>query len=266
LEYTLSTPPLTESHGHADNSRPFGDAFPFLFLSETDIGTDPLWNRLDCRCASLCITCNVNAEPEFLVMSKKFVLLLWLGFHANIIVICGIITGSLFIQFGLGEFPCPLCMTQRISMMLCAVAQAYILCRIQIDGRLHWRDFVMGKGATLFAALAGASMSIRHILLHIVPPDPGYGMAFFGLHTYTWAFFVFVAEIIAVAINLLLAPKSLEDVPLPSGRLTRYVLGFLAVVIFALACATFIEQGFHWTLPDDPVRNELWYDLGLGQP
>ena len=199
-------------------------------------------------------------------MSRKIVLLLWLGFHANILVICGILAGSLFIQFGLGEFPCPLCMTQRMSMLLCAIAQAYILCRIQIDGRLHWRDFAVGKAATLFAAIAGASMSIRQILLHIVPPDPGYGSAFFGLHTYTWAFFVFVAEIIAVAINLLLAPKSLEDVPLPFGRLTRGVLGLLAVVIFALACATFIEEGLHWTLPGDPVRNELLYDLGLEKP
>lgn len=207
-------------------------------------------------------------------ITKSLVFLLWLGFHANILVLSGILCGSLYIQFVLEEFPCPLCMVQRISMLLCAVAQAYIISRIQADGHLKWRVFVLGEGLTLCIAITGASMSIRHILLHIVPPDPGYGSAFFGLHTYTWAFFTFVAEIAAVGINLLLAPRNLEQLRFDETRLfgfspmfllrfSRLVLYFLAIVIFAVAVATFIEEGLHWTLPDDPTRNELLYDLGF---
>lgn len=206
--------------------------------------------------------------------TKTIVYLLWLGLHANILVLCGILCGSLYIQFMLEEFPCPLCMTQRISMLLCAAAQAYIVGRILSEKRLLWRDFAIGHALTLCVALTGASMSIRHILLHIVPPDPGYGSAYFGLHTYTWAFFVFVAEIIAVTINLLLAPKAMEEPrfeeepllflkPKFLARFSSAVLIFLAAVVLAVAVGTFIEQGFHWTLPDDPIRNELLYDLGF---
>lgn len=206
--------------------------------------------------------------------TKSVVFLLWLGFHANILVLCGILCGSLFIQFVLGEFPCPLCMTQRISMLLCAASQAYIVGRIQTERRLLWRDFVLGEGLTLCIAMTGACMSIRHILLHIVPPDPGYGGTFFGLHTYTWALFTFTAEIAAVGINLLLAPGNMDEVrfnekpfftftPTFLLRFSRFVLFFLAAVILAVAVATFIEQGLHWTLPDNPVRNELLYDLGF---
>jgi cytochrome b subunit of formate dehydrogenase len=84
-----------------------------------------------------------------------------------------------------------------------------------------------------------------------------------GLHTYTWALLVFVAELISVAGILLFTPKTLENFSLPFARFSRYVIGLLAVVLFALATATFIEEGFHWTLPDDPVRNELPHDLGF---
>jgi disulfide bond formation protein DsbB len=194
---------------------------------------------------------------------KKTETLLWLGLHANILVLCGVLGGSLFIQVVLGDFPCPLCMVQRMAMMLCALGQVYILCKINATGRICWPDFATGHAMTLFAALAGATMSIRQILLHIVPPDPGYGMAVFGLHLYTWGLFVFVAEVLAVAINLVLAPREWSENISGTRRLTRFVLGAMTVLLIAFAVATFVEQGFHWVLPDDPVRNELFYDLGI---
>lgn len=194
---------------------------------------------------------------------KNTTTLLWLGFHANILVLCGVLGGSLFIQLILGDFPCPLCMVQRMAMMLCALGQAYILCKINVENRIRWSDFATGHAMTLFSALAGAAMSIRQILLHIIPPDPGYGMAVFGLHLYTWGLFVFSAEVLAVAINLLIAPRDWPETAPDDRRLTRFVLCFMALMLFAFAAATFVEQGFHWILPDDPVRNELFYDLGI---
>ncbi len=194
---------------------------------------------------------------------KKIETLLWLGVHANIFVLCGVLGGSLFIQIVLGDFPCPLCMVQRMAMMLCALGQASILCKIYVENRIRWSDFATGHAMTLFSALAGAVMSIRQILLHIVPPDPGYGMAVFGLHLYTWGLFVFAAEMLAVAINLVIAPKNWSEAVPGDRRLTRFVLGFMAILLLVFAAATFVEQGFHWVLPDDPVRNELFYDLGL---
>lgn len=194
---------------------------------------------------------------------KGVLILLWLGVHANILVITGILCGSLFIQTAWGEYPCPLCMVQRISMMLCALGQIYILSRFSIENRFDWKDFATGHALTLFAALGGLAMSARQILLHIVPPDPGYGSAILGLHLYTWGLLVFLAEILAAAINLSIAPRAMNTTNITDRRLTRFVLICFASVVFVMTTATFIEEGFHWVLPDDPVQNQLLIDLGI---
>ena len=53
------------------------------------------------------------------------------------------------------------------------------------------------------APTAGAAFAIRQILLHIVPPDPGFGTAFLGYHYYTWCFIIFAIAIILCALVLL---------------------------------------------------------------
>lgn len=195
--------------------------------------------------------------------TQKVSSLLWLGMHANIYVICCVLMGSLYIQLVMGEFPCPLCMLQRMSMMFCALGQAFILSRITADGHLSHKDFMLGNAMTLLAALAGACYAIRQILLHIVPPDPGYGSAILGLHLYTWALLVFCAEIIAVAVNLLLVPRGEFSISRKRRIWTKGLFFFFALVITAFAVATFVEEGFHLVLPDDPVSNRLFEDLGL---
>lgn len=192
--------------------------------------------------------------------------ILWLGMHANICVICCILLGSLFMQVVMGEYPCPLCMTQRIAMILCALGQAYILSRLFIDNNLQCKDFSIGHGMTIYAALAGAAMSIRQILLHIVPPDPGYGTPVFGLHIYTWSFLIFCAEILAVGINLALGPREEFRVHPNALKVTRGVFLFLGIIIAAAAVVTFVEEGLHLVLPDNPTSNRLFEDLGLRPP
>lgn len=191
---------------------------------------------------------------------------LWFCMHANICTICGVLMGSLYIQVVLHEFPCPLCMTQRICMMLCALGQCFILSRLSSDGELHWKDVMLGNGMTLFAALAGSAMAIRQILLHIVPPDPGYGSAVFGLHLYTWALFVFCAELAAVGLALLLMPRDGLRVAPASARWTKRVFLLFGLIVLAFGTVTFIEEGFHLFLPDNPVSNRLFEDLGLRPP
>ncbi|MEM9257840.1 MAG: hypothetical protein AAGA91_20585, partial [Pseudomonadota bacterium] len=41
-------------------------------------------------------------------------------------------------------------------------------------------------------AVFGAAISMRQILLHILPSDPGFAIAVDGFHFYTWAFIFFV--------------------------------------------------------------------------
>ncbi|SHL36508.1 hypothetical protein SAMN05216268_10459 [Streptomyces yunnanensis] len=75
-----------------------------------------------------------------------------------------------------------------------------------------------GWGTAVVAALAGSVVSGSRMLMHIVPPDPGYAGALFGLHLYTWAtitFFLVILAILASGAGLLL---SYESKPPDAGR------------------------------------------------
>jgi hypothetical protein len=107
---------------------------------------------------------------------------------------------------------------------------------------------------TILASLVGAAASIRQILLHIVPPDPGYGPPVLGLHLYSWALFVFGCLIASSAIGLF----GLQDRPGAALRGPAYVLcGLIVTIGITVALATFVMQGFHVELPGDPTRYEL---------
>ena len=111
--------------------------------------------------------------------------------------------------------------------------------------------------------MGGASISIRQILLHIVPPDPGFGDPVLGLHLYTWALLVFVTVLIDSGLNLIFA-RELEPQKVEFGWLSRLVLWLLAVIVLTNAVAVFAEEGLHWTLPDDPNSYRLFDDLSGG--
>src|SRR5260370_13104706 len=63
---------------------------------------------------------------------------------------------------------------------------------------------------SLFAAVAGVVVSTRHVLLHIMPGDLGYGSALLGYHYYTWALIGFIAAIVLLA-AVLLFDRQFED-------------------------------------------------------
>jgi hypothetical protein len=66
-----------------------------------------------------------------------------------------------------------------------------------------------------------------------VPPDPGYAEAVLGLHVYTWALLVFVAELVAAGLNLTFA-GGLEGCRIEWGTGARLVLGLLGFAILAM--------------------------------
>jgi disulfide bond formation protein DsbB len=184
----------------------------------------------------------------------------WLA-HLNILVICAVLLGGFVVEFGGGEFPCPLCFLQRMAMMLCALGPAYVIMKAR-DGEVKTSDFATGYGMSIIAAVGGASISIRQILLHIVPPDPGYGDPVLGLHLYTWALFVFVAVLVTSGLTLVFT-RELEPQEVEFGRLSQLVLWFLGAIILANAVTVFAIEGLHWTLPDDPDSYRL-FDLLRG--
>jgi len=87
--------------------------------------------------------------------------------------IAGVLFAAFAMQFWLSELPCPLCLLQRV--FFCAIAAGPIL-------NLRYGPRASHYALSILAALIGASVSARQILLHILPGDPGFGSAVFGYH------------------------------------------------------------------------------------
>jgi disulfide bond formation protein DsbB len=175
-------------------------------------------------------------------------------FHICILGICAVLIGAFVIQFGYKEMPCPLCLIQRMCMILAALGPAYVL----VEGRsrhAHGLSIIgSGFGMSILAAVGGMAVSARQVLLHIAPGDPGYGAPVMGMHLYTWALVVFVAVIVVSGLTIMFQP-TLE---LPRSRrmrwLTRVTLGLFALVIAANVVSALLEAGPNLYLPDNPER------------
>jgi disulfide bond formation protein DsbB len=97
-------------------------------------------------------------------------------------------------QLWFRELPCPLCILSRAAFIAAGFGIAL--------------NLVLGPrpshyGLTLLGASVGAAISIRQILLHIVPDTGSYGSAFFGLHLYSWALIMFGLMVVGTGIMLL---------------------------------------------------------------
>jgi disulfide bond formation protein DsbB len=180
--------------------------------------------------------------------------------HLNVLAVCGVLLGAFAVQFGQGELPCPLCVLQRMAMLLCALGPAFIVARAR-RGDVEVGDFAAGYGMSVLAGVAGAAVAGRQVLLHVLPSDSGYGEPVLGLHLYSWSFIVFVAVLLDSGANLLFA-RGLTPRGIKPGWPSALVLWLLAAVILANAVAVFFEEGLHGTLPDDPGRYRLLDDLG----
>ena len=160
----------------------------------------------------------------------------------------GVLAGSLHLQLGVGEQPCPLCLVQRSAMIGLAVGPIM---------NLLWGVRPAHYAMSILAAVVGAAGSIRQILLHIQPGDPGYGPAVLGLHLYTWAFVTFVIAIIGCAAMLLWsAPFEADDDGIRHERrwfrifaLTAIIWVFLDLLVIG---ASVIPECGLGMCPDDP--------------
>ena len=185
----------------------------------------------------------------------------WIAYF-NVLAICAVLLGAFGVQFGQGELPCPLCVLQRMAMLLCALGPAYVIQRGRA-GEMDVRAFATGYGFSVVAAVAGVGIAGRQVLLHIVPPDPGFGEPVFGLHLYTWSLIVFATVLVVSGLNLIFA-HDLVPPNVPPGWTATLVIGLLATVVVGNALAVFFEEGFHWTLPDNPDRYRLLDRNGNG--
>lgn len=161
--------------------------------------------------------------------------------------IAGVLAAAFAMQFALDELPCPLCLLQRA--LFCALAAGPILNLIHGPRASHY-------ALSIIAALIGAAVSVRQILLHILPGDPGYGSAVFGLHYYTWALLLFIAAIALCAL-MLLFDRQFEAAPKPTrSPAGRFAILLVIALVAANALSTLAMCGFN-SCPDNPVRYEM---------
>jgi len=169
---------------------------------------------------------------------------------ANTWVLLAVLAAAFISQFVAGEPPCPLCVMQRIAMMMAALGPCTTLLMANREG-LSQRAIAIGAGIGILASLLGAAISIRQVLLHILPDDPGFGSPVLGYHLYTWA-------AIAFACNIAAAGAQLVGLRWYSGNtgyrpplvwLTAMALG---VMLVANMLSVIAEAGFAWQLPENP--------------
>lgn len=153
-------------------------------------------------------------------------------------------------QLALGELPCPLCILQRSAF-------AAVLAGLALNLRFGPRP--SHYGLVIIAALVGAAISARQVLLHIVPGTGAYGDPILGLHFYTWALILFLVIVLGAAMMLLFDRQFEEPDDLAMLRNGAAGLGVLGGLAIALALLMAAGNGVSTVLecagglcPDDP--------------
>lgn len=181
------------------------------------------------------------------------------GLHAWVLAYCVVMLSAFFIQFVMGEFPCPLCMLQRYGMILATLGALFVIMQAR-RGELTTARYAQGLGIGLIGVLAGASVSVRQIELHILPGDPGYGAPFLRLHLYTWAFVTFAIVMIYIGVMLMLMPRGIPQAPAAGSaawRVSTAIVWLFIGVVAANVIAIIFLEGFAPVLPDDPEGYNL---------
>jgi disulfide bond formation protein DsbB len=154
-----------------------------------------------------------------------------------ILIVCGVLLGALYFQFGLGEDPCPLCLLQRMGMM-------GVIFGLSLNSYfgLDAKHFAV----VIIASLIGGLFSVRQVLLHICPVegDYGYGTPAFGLHLYTWGVLIFLASISGSAFFLIFSNKFKSREQHKPSNLEKYFVYLATLIIFVNVIATFFECQF----------------------
>ena len=168
-----------------------------------------------------------------------------------LLALIGVLAGSLHLQFGVGEQPCPLCLVQRSAMIGLAVGPLM---------NLLWGIRARHYALSILAAVVGAAGSTRQILLHIYTPgDPGYGPSIAGFHLYTWALVTFVVAIVGCAVLLMWqAPLDAHDNGIRGESSWMRVLALTAITWVFLdllvICISVIPECGLGMCPDDPAN------------
>jgi disulfide bond formation protein DsbB len=166
------------------------------------------------------------------------------GNQLALAVIIGILFYAFVDQLYFGELPCPLCLMQRIGFIIVGFALV-----LNIRCGAHSAHYGWG----IIGGLVGMMVSLRQVLLHVLPGDKGFGATFLELHFYTWAFLAYLGLMTGLAILLMLPNRDVRSRSLCANTL----IVLFIVLVFANLASTLLECGIG-SCADDPVKYEGW--------
>jgi disulfide bond formation protein DsbB len=178
----------------------------------------------------------------------------------GMLAVCLVLILAFAYQFALYELPCPLCLLQRVGF----VAVGFGLGLNLLYGARP-RNYAL----VLIAAIFGGSVSIRQILLHIVPGTGHYGSPVLGLHYYTWAGICFFLIILGTSIMLLFegqysrAGASDNEPRFGDNRLAKIAFLLMLALAVANAVSTLLECG-PGICADPPTSYDLIDEIKIG--
>ncbi|CAK02223.1 disulfide bond formation protein B [Bartonella tribocorum] len=146
------------------------------------------------------------------------------------------------------ELPCPLCLLQRVGLMLAG-------CGFLLN--IHHKVKNTHYGMVIIGCMVTSAVAARQVFLHITPDDLGYGSTFFGLHFYTWAFIISVLCIFAVASVMILGELAHKFKEFSAFPILSKTASFLFVFLIAANLISTILECGGGQCADDPVRYEL---------
>ena len=174
-----------------------------------------------------------HSEAHIAVTLDRLILRLML------LILAGILTAAMVMQYAFGEIPCPLCLLQRYAMFGCCFG---------IAQQLRSSITEPGTGISLIFTILLLVISVRQTLLDLIP-RPGHeyvGTAIFGIHMPVWSIFIAVALMLGFAIRLALfgGPHSAPEAEgAPMHRLTQGLIIYVVCICAINFLSVFVQCG-----------------------
>ncbi len=170
-------------------------------------------------------------------------LLAWLNYAYLLLVmlvIAGVLTAAMTLQYTKGELPCPLCLLERAAMF--GVCFGIML-------NFRWGFSYQNTGFSLLSAILLLVIAVRQSLLDIYP-RPGHeyiGSAIFGIHMPVWSIIIALALLIAYSIKLAILGgdeylRQAEVAEFPVVRTLASALGLYIILMCVVNLVSVILQ------------------------
>jgi disulfide bond formation protein DsbB len=171
------------------------------------------------------------AAHRLLALGNYIYLLLML------LVIAGILSAAMFMQYARGELPCPLCLLQRAALL--GVCFGIML---TFRHGFSYQD----TGLSLLFAIFLLIVAVRQTLIDIYPrPGHAYiGTAIFGLHMPVWSIIIALCLLIAYAVKLAAIGghgEHLRQYDIGTFPVIRRIATIVSLLVIAIALVNFVS-------------------------